>query len=593
MRRVEQRQLLHGGQLASDEVVEQRLVGGEGVVHLLPAPASSGCGPPSPSRSLNLAMKVIACPSSGASWLGSPSGAVSANAGTELEFIVFIDTYEEAWKQGLPRPRAGQSLQHRLLAAGDRAGRAADPAHPQRDGRRRHDGGELEGRVQLRPARDQLPLRRRAAHRRQPRDLQERRQGDRRPGGHAITFMAKFNEREGNSCHIHCSLRGEDGATSSPPTRQLFERFVAGQLACMRELTLLYAPHVNSYKRFAPGLVRADRGRLGERQPHLLAAGGRPRRRALRVENRLPGADVNPYLALAAMIAAGLHGIDTSCRWSRPSRATPTSPTSRGCRTTSTPRATCSPPARWPREAFGAGGGRPLPEPGAGRDRRLRGGGHRLGALPGLRAALMARPARSIGSAPRSSGCRWGVWDGYEVTLAPRSYVARGAARRRRRARAAARRGGGRASPTCCSTGSTALILAGGADIDPAQLRRRAAPGDEGHLARARPLRAGAGAAGARARHAGAGDLPRHAAAQRRAGRHARPAPARVARQRGAPHGRRAPSATTDVRLEPGSLACAGGRAPSGSVVRSHHHQGVERAGRGPDGRAAGRSTTT
>ena len=57
-----------------------------------------------------------------------------ANAGTELEFIVFKDTYEEAWQQGLPRPRAGQPLQRRLLAARHRPGRAADPPDPQRDG---------------------------------------------------------------------------------------------------------------------------------------------------------------------------------------------------------------------------------------------------------------------------------------------------------------------------------------------------------------------------------------------------------------------------------------------------------------------------
>ena len=61
----------------------------------------------------------------------------TADAGTELEFIVFSDTYEEAWQQGLPRPRAGQPLQRRLLDDRDRAGRAADPPHPQLDGRRR------------------------------------------------------------------------------------------------------------------------------------------------------------------------------------------------------------------------------------------------------------------------------------------------------------------------------------------------------------------------------------------------------------------------------------------------------------------------
>ena len=85
--------------------------------------------------------------------------------------------------QGLSRPRAGQPLQRRLLDARHSAGRAADPAHPQLDAGRRHARGELEGRVQLRPARDQLPLRPRARHRRRPRPLQDRRQGDRIAGG--------------------------------------------------------------------------------------------------------------------------------------------------------------------------------------------------------------------------------------------------------------------------------------------------------------------------------------------------------------------------------------------------------------------------
>ena len=62
--------------------------------------------------------------------------------------------------------------------------------------------------------------------------------------------------------------------------QQLFDRFVAGQLACMREMTLMFAPYVNSYKRFVAGLVRADRGRLGTRQPDLLDARRRPRRGA-------------------------------------------------------------------------------------------------------------------------------------------------------------------------------------------------------------------------------------------------------------------------------------------------------------------------
>ena len=125
----------------------------------------------------------------------------------------------------------------------------------------------------------------------------------------AITFMAKYNEMEGNSCHIHFSLADEKGGNAFADDQQLFDRFIAGQLACMRELSLFYAPNVNSYKRFAKGSFAPTAVAWGKdnRTCSLRVVGHGP---GLRFENRLPGADVNPYLALAAMIAAGLHGID-------------------------------------------------------------------------------------------------------------------------------------------------------------------------------------------------------------------------------------------------------------------------------------------
>jgi glutamine synthetase len=137
--------------------------------------------------------------------------------------------------------------------------------------------------------------------------------------GQALTFMAKFNEKEGNSCHIHISLRGDgqkengtanafvgDGEHGFSP---LFEHFIAGQLACMRELTFLLAPNINSYKRFAEGSFAptAVAWGLDNRTCSLRVVGHGP---GLRVENRVPGGDVNPYLAVAALIAAGLHGIE-------------------------------------------------------------------------------------------------------------------------------------------------------------------------------------------------------------------------------------------------------------------------------------------
>jgi glutamine synthetase len=131
--------------------------------------------------------------------------------------------------------------------------------------------------------------------------------------GMALTFIAKYDEREGNSCHIHISLRGEDGPVSAGDGEYgfspLFARFVAGQQACLRELTYLFAPNVNSYKRYAEGSFAptAVEWGLDNRTCALRVVGHGP---SLRVENRVPGGDVNPYLAVAALIAAGLHGIE-------------------------------------------------------------------------------------------------------------------------------------------------------------------------------------------------------------------------------------------------------------------------------------------
>jgi glutamine synthetase len=127
--------------------------------------------------------------------------------------------------------------------------------------------------------------------------------------GMAITFMAKFNEREGNSCHIHLSLAKEDGTPLFGEDRALFDHFIAGQIAHMRDLTLFFAPNVNSYKRFVHGSFAPTAVAWGKdnRTCSLRVVGHGP---STRVENRLPGADVNPYLALSAMIAAGLDGID-------------------------------------------------------------------------------------------------------------------------------------------------------------------------------------------------------------------------------------------------------------------------------------------
>jgi glutamine synthetase len=132
--------------------------------------------------------------------------------------------------------------------------------------------------------------------------------------GMSITFMAKPNSREGNSCHIHLSVREDDGtplmAGDGPHGLSPFgEHFIAGQLAALPELVLWHAPNINSYKRYVPGSFAPTAVRWGVDNRtcamRLVGHGA-----GLRVENRVPGGDVNPYLAVAAMIAAGLHGVD-------------------------------------------------------------------------------------------------------------------------------------------------------------------------------------------------------------------------------------------------------------------------------------------
>jgi glutamine synthetase len=132
--------------------------------------------------------------------------------------------------------------------------------------------------------------------------------------GKSITFMAKYDEREGNSCHIHLSLRGIDGELvfwddESGGRSPLYDSFVAGVLATMADFTLLYAPNINSYKRFAAGSFAPTAIAWGE-DNRTCAVRLVGRGAGARMENRVPGGDVNPYLALAAMLAGGLHGIE-------------------------------------------------------------------------------------------------------------------------------------------------------------------------------------------------------------------------------------------------------------------------------------------
>ena len=133
--------------------------------------------------------------------------------------------------------------------------------------------------------------------------------------GKAVTFMAKWDfGLAGSSCHIHTSLVGADDGSPAFPDGSgghsaTFTRFVAGQLALARDLTLFLAPYINSYKRFQAGSFAPTKAiwSSDNRTAGFRVVGAGP---SLRVECRIPGADANPYLAFAALLAAGLHGIE-------------------------------------------------------------------------------------------------------------------------------------------------------------------------------------------------------------------------------------------------------------------------------------------
>jgi glutamine synthetase len=234
---------------------------------------------------------------------------LQALAGTELEFIIFRDTYEEAFEKGFRdlKPANQYNVDYSLLGSArveplirrirNQMGAAGLLVESSKG---ECNDGQHEINFHYGPA-----LRIADEHSVYKTGAKEIAAQE----GMAITFMAKYDAREGSSCHIHLSLARHDGSALFADDAAAFDRFVAGQLACLRELTLLYAPNINSYKRFASASFAPTAVAWG-RDNRTCAVRVVGHGQALRLELRVPGADVNPYLALAAMIAAGLHGID-------------------------------------------------------------------------------------------------------------------------------------------------------------------------------------------------------------------------------------------------------------------------------------------
>lgn len=239
---------------------------------------------------------------------------LAAFAGTELEFIVYRDSYEDAWRRGYRdlNPANLYNVDYSLLGTArvepllrrlrnDMAGAGLVPESAKGE----CNLGQHE--VAFRYAEALSCADNHVVYKNGAKEIAAQE-------GMALTFMAKPNTREGNSCHIHFSLRSTvDGAPSMVDGHGFSEtgrQALAGLLATARELTLFYAPNVNSYKRYQPGSFAPTAIRWGRdnRTCALRLVGHTPT--GTRVENRVPGGDVNPYLALAAMVAGAVHGIE-------------------------------------------------------------------------------------------------------------------------------------------------------------------------------------------------------------------------------------------------------------------------------------------
>ncbi|MEV0766025.1 glutamine synthetase family protein [Nocardia sp. NPDC050435] len=236
-----------------------------------------------------------------------------AYVGTELEFLLFDDTYESAWDSGYRglRPANRYNVDYSMLGTS-----RVEPLL--RRIRKEMAGAGLyveSAKGECNPGQHEIAFRYDEAlvtcdnHSIYKTGAKEIAAQD----GRSLTFMAKYDEREGNSCHIHLSLRGADGngvfADGDGEMSATMRHFLAGQLDCLREFTYFLAPNINSYKRFVPGSFAPTALAWGRdnRTCALRVVGEGP---SLRMENRIPGGDVNPYLAVAATIAAGLHGIE-------------------------------------------------------------------------------------------------------------------------------------------------------------------------------------------------------------------------------------------------------------------------------------------
>lgn len=237
-----------------------------------------------------------------------------ARVGTELEFLAFRGTYRDAaarrWSH--LEPLTGHNVDYALTGLGELEGLARRIRRAMTElglevesARGECHPGQYEivfRHTEAMTACDQHILFKAGAKEIAARD------------GVALTFMPKFDEGEGNSCHVHLSLRDVEDRPAFPGDGSggrsaLMDSFLAGQLACLAEFTLLFAPTVNAYKRLRPGCFAPSAVAWGTDNRHcaIRVVGEGP---SLRFEHRVGGGDTHPHLAVAGILAAGLHGLE-------------------------------------------------------------------------------------------------------------------------------------------------------------------------------------------------------------------------------------------------------------------------------------------
>ena len=235
---------------------------------------------------------------------------MSAWCGTELEFLAFDTTYAQAWDSSYDRltPSSRFNVDYALVGA-----EGLEPLARRIRREMACAGMRIESaRAECHPGQYEIVFRydeamptcdQHVVYKTGAKQIAAQQ-------GQALTFMAKYDEGEGNSCHVHLSLRGlETGAPVFADSPEVLERFVAGQVAYLPELMLLMAPHVNSYKRLQPGAFAPSSASWGE-DDRLCAVRTLGHGPARRVEHRVAGGDANPYLVVAAILAAGIQGIE-------------------------------------------------------------------------------------------------------------------------------------------------------------------------------------------------------------------------------------------------------------------------------------------